>query len=58
VELYNLDQDARERHSLAPTEQARTEQMLQLLAQERARVNNRNQVTGRMGPDDVADHRS
>jgi hypothetical protein len=32
--------------------------MLQLLAQERARVNNRNQVTGRMGPDDVADHRS
>jgi arylsulfatase A-like enzyme len=58
VELYNLDQDAHERRNLALTEQARTEQMLQLLAQERARVNDRNQVTGRMGPDNVADHRS
>jgi arylsulfatase A-like enzyme len=58
LELYNLDQDAQERHNLALTEQARTEQMLQLLARERARVNDRNQVTGRMGPDNVADNRS
>jgi arylsulfatase A-like enzyme len=58
VELYNLDQDAHERHNLTPTEKARTEQMLELLAQERARVNNHDQVTGQMGADNVADHRS
>ncbi len=58
LELYNLDQDAHERHNLALTEQARTEQMLGLLAQERARLNNANHLTARMSPDNVADHRS
>jgi arylsulfatase A-like enzyme len=58
LELYNLDQDAHERHNLALTEQARAEQMLGLLAQERARLNKANHLTARMSPDNVADHRS
>jgi len=58
LELYNLEQDARERNNLALTDQVRTEQMLQLLAQERVRLNNANHLTARMSPDNVVDHRS
>ncbi len=38
VELYNLDQDANERHNLAADEKARTDEMLRMLVQERARL--------------------
>jgi arylsulfatase A-like enzyme len=58
LELYNLDQDAHERHNLALTERARAEQMLGLLAQERARLHDTHHFAARMSPANVADHRS
>ena len=57
VELYNLDQDSGEQHNLAADEQARTEEMLRLLAQERARLN-RVQQSGFGESEYAADHRS
>lgn len=46
VELYNLDQDANERRNLAANEKARADEMLRMLAQERARLSDQLHASG------------
>lgn len=55
VELYDLSQDPTERQNVAAAQSAKTEEMLQLLMQARARIGERLNVSD--GPH-AADHRS
>jgi arylsulfatase A-like enzyme len=58
VELYNVAEDPQEHHDLTGTEPARTQEMLQSLAQERARISGRRSLSGLSSLHDAADHRS
>ncbi len=58
VELYDLSRSPAEQQNLAAVEPAQTTEMLQRLAQERARIFRRSPLSGVGNPGHVADHRS
>jgi arylsulfatase A-like enzyme len=58
VELYNLSEDPNERHDRSADEPARAQEMVGLLAHERARITAQSELGGAPKLSDVADHRS